>query len=197
MTVPELEIIVPDSGPLITLAVADALDTLLLPKLPVIVPDMVRHEVVRDPSKPGSTEVADWLRKNEPASVRVASTEEYEEYCTLLAMKPESKLRNRGERAAGEVLNKELARGVSGAILIYEDSAVRRGNFLDRLPDNVLILSTSSFLDGLQKAGLISNAEAILEAAVKIRPKWIRERDVRITGAPKDSIDWSSQFGPK
>ena len=53
-----LSLIVTDSGPLITLAVAQSLDSLLLPKLPIIVPDMVRFEVIRDISKPGAQEVA-------------------------------------------------------------------------------------------------------------------------------------------
>ena len=46
----KLSLIVTDSGPLITLAVAGALDVLFLPGLPVIVPDMVRHEVIADAS---------------------------------------------------------------------------------------------------------------------------------------------------
>ena len=67
-------LIVTDSGPLITLGVASALDALLAPRLPVIVPDMVRFEVIRDMSKPGAQEVADWIRAHEGASLRVAST---------------------------------------------------------------------------------------------------------------------------
>ncbi len=47
-------LIVTDSGPLITLAVAQSLDALLLPGLPVMVPDMVRFEVIRDMSTPGA-----------------------------------------------------------------------------------------------------------------------------------------------
>jgi predicted nucleic acid-binding protein len=70
----KLSIIVTDTGPLITLAVADSLDVLLLPDLPVIIPDMVRHEVIQDLSKPGAALVAEWIRNN-PHKITVAATE--------------------------------------------------------------------------------------------------------------------------
>ncbi len=38
-----ISLIVTDAGPLITLALAQALDTLLLLNVPVIVPDMVEY----------------------------------------------------------------------------------------------------------------------------------------------------------
>jgi hypothetical protein len=37
-------------------------------------------------------------------------------------------------------------------MLLFEDSDVRKDNFLVRVPDNVLILSTSEFLFGLEAA---------------------------------------------
>lgn len=46
-----ISIIVTDSSPLITLAIAGELDVLLLPKLKVLIPDMVRFEVIRYPEK--------------------------------------------------------------------------------------------------------------------------------------------------
>ena len=42
----KISLVVTEASPLITLAMADALDTLLLQKVPVIVPDMVEYEVV-------------------------------------------------------------------------------------------------------------------------------------------------------
>ena len=44
--------LLPDAGPLITLAYADALDVLLLPGWQVRVVDMVRHEVTRNQTPP-------------------------------------------------------------------------------------------------------------------------------------------------
>ncbi len=171
-------LIVTDSGPLITLGVAQALDALLAPGLPVVVPDMVRFEVIRDLSKPGAQEVADWIRSHEGTSLRVASTEVFEEFQLLSAVKPSTKTAGRGEQAAAEVLGKELANKDHGAILLFEDSDVRRQNFLVRLPDEVLVISTSEFLFGLESQELVSSALEILERATDIRGNEILRRSV-------------------
>lgn len=178
-------LIVTDTGPLITLAVAQALHALLLPKLPVIVPDMVRFEVVRDTSKPGAQEVADWIRLHEGAGVRVASTVEFEEYQVLLAANPATKTSNRGERAAAEVLSKELQNVNHGAVLLFEDSGVRKQNFLLRLPDEVLVTSTSEFLYGLESVKLLPSALAILQRATLLRGNEILQRHLGGTVAQK------------
>lgn len=49
-----IALIVTDAGPLITLAVAGALDTLKLLAARVVIPDMVHFEVVRHAGKPGA-----------------------------------------------------------------------------------------------------------------------------------------------
>jgi hypothetical protein len=171
-------LIVTDSGPLITLGVAEALDALLAPRLPVIVPDMVRFEVIRDLSKPGAQEVADWIRSHEGTRLRVASTEIFEEFQLLSAVKPGTKTAGRGEQAAAEVLGKLLANEDHGAILLFEDSDVRKQNFLVRLPDEVLVTSTSEFLFGLESLNLVSGAQEILERATDIRGNEILRRSV-------------------
>jgi hypothetical protein len=158
--------------------VASALDALLAPRLPVIVPDMVRFEVIRDMSKPGAQEVADWIRAHEGASLRVASTEVFEEFQVLSAAKPSTRTAGRGEQAAAEVLGKELAKQDSGAVLLFEDSDVRKQNFLVRLPDEVLVTSTSEFLFGLERLKLLTGAEDILQKATAIRGNEILRRSV-------------------
>ena len=52
-----ISLIVTDASPLMTLAAAGSLDVLLLSRQRVIVPDMVRYEIVRFPEKPGATEI--------------------------------------------------------------------------------------------------------------------------------------------
>jgi predicted nucleic acid-binding protein len=49
----KISLIVTDASPLITLAVADALDILLMPEVKVIIPDRVNFEVIRHINKPG------------------------------------------------------------------------------------------------------------------------------------------------
>lgn len=189
----EIALIVTDSGPLITLGVAGALDTLLLFKLPVIIPDMVRHEVIRDLTKPGAVEVADWLRASEGRGVLVASTQVFEEFEILRKVNSATKTNNRGEQAAAEVLSRELDRGRTGAILLFEDSAVRRANFLIRLPDEVVVVSTSEFLHGLECNHLLKSAAAILARAVDIRGNEVLARHVRTSTDDEDAPNWPSK----
>lgn len=188
-------LIVTDSGPLITLGVAKALDALLAPKLPVIIPDMVRFEVIRDLSKPGAQEVADWIRACEGTTLRVASTEVFEEFQVLFAVRPGTKTAGRGEQAAAEVLGNELAHKDHGAILLFEDSDVRKQNFLVRLPDEVLVTSTSEFLFGLESLNLLPNAAEILERATAIRGHQILKRSVSGTAA-RHLEAWPAKLRP-
>ncbi len=89
-------LIVTDASPLITLAIADALDLLLLPTLPVVIPDMVRYEVARNLAKPGAQQITSWIRDNEPTRVRVATTEVFDEFQIILNSKPDARSSNRG-----------------------------------------------------------------------------------------------------
>ena len=186
-------LIVTDSGPLITLAVAGSLDVLFLPGLPVVVPDMVRHEVIQDLSKPGAVLVAEWIRLNVPHRLTVMPTEVFEEFMLLKSVNPATKTRNRGEQAAAEILAKELERKDSGAILLFEDSAVRKTNFLTRLPDCVVVASTSEFLFGLESRGLIQNAQFILDQAVNIRGNEILLRYLAGTENSEPIQDWAAR----
>lgn len=134
----KFSLIVTDSGPLITLAVANALDVMFLPGLPVIVPDMVRNEVIADLSKPGAVLVAEWMRLNSPEKLTIGPTEVFEEYMLLRSINPNTKSKNRGEQAAAEILSRELDQKESGAVLLFEDAAVRKVTYLTRLPDRVV-----------------------------------------------------------
>lgn len=188
----KLSIIVTDSGPLITLGVAQALDALLAPGLPVIVPDMVRFEVIRDLDKPGAREVADWIRANEPARVRVASTEVFEEFEILRRVNSATKTNNRGEQAAAEVLTKELEQQDRGAILVFEDSMVRKNNFLIRLPDEVVVTSTAEFLLALEEHGYLVSASEVLARAVQVRGNEVLQR--HLTGTSEVLDSWPEQM---
>jgi hypothetical protein len=189
-------LIVTDSGPLITLAVAGSLDVLFLPKLPVIVPDMVRHEVIQDLSKPGAAVVAEWIRLNDPHKLTVATTEVFEEFMLLRAIHPATKTKNRGEQAAAEVLGRRLDQQDFGAILLFEDSAVRKTNFLIRLPDSIVVTSTSEFLFGLERGGLLQSALAILDRAVDVRGNEILVRALAGTEGAQPLHDWAARMKP-
>ena len=190
-------LIVTDSGPLITLALAGSLDLLFLPNLPVIVPDMVRHEVIQDLSKPGAGLVAEWIRHSDPHKLSVGPTEVFEEFMLLKSMNPATKTKNRGEQAAAEVLGRELESQDFGAILLFEDSAVRKTNFLTRLPDCVIVTSTSEFLFGLESRGLLQDAQAILDRAVDVRGNEILVRYLEGAENSEPVQDWAARMRPR
>ena len=190
-------LIVTDSGPLITLAIAGSLDVLFLPNLPVIVPDMVRHEVIQDLSKPGAALVAEWIRLNDPLRLTVGPTEVFEEFMLLKSVNPATKTKNRGEQAAAEILGRQLEGQDFGAVLLFEDSAVRRTNFLTRLPDCVVVASTSEFLFGLESRGLLQDAQSILDQAVNVRGNEILVRYLEETDDGEPVEDWAARMRPR
>lgn len=191
-----ISLIVTDAGPLITLAIAGALDTLLLLNVPVIVPDMVEYEVVSHADKPGAREVMDWLALHRDR-VEIGETEVFDEFLALLALRPDLRSRGRGELAAGEVLARELLHQVDAAILLFEDSALRKTNFLRRMPDNVLLMSTSAYLRGLQRRGLLDDADAVLRRVVTVRGPEVTHDDLRATsGAEEAKRRWLSRLTP-
>lgn len=61
------------------------------------------------------------------------------------------------------------------------------------LPDNVVILSTSEFLDGFVRLNLLDDADAILDKAVAVRGEKIRERTIKVTNGLQDcEEDWDN-----
>lgn len=195
----KISLIVTDASPLITLAVAEALDTLLLmPEVRVIIPDMVSFEVTRHINKPGSRELLNWVSAHQFSKVFVGSTEVFYEFIILHELNPSVKTKNRGEQAAAEILEKELKNGVDVAIFLFEDSDIKKANFLVRLPDNVLIMSTSTFLDGLQQLNLIASADEILQKAVNIRGEVIQKRVIiPMSGVESMEESWPNSIVPK
>lgn len=193
-----ISLVVTDSGPLITLALAGELDVLIVKtEIHVVIPDLIRFEVLRHMDKPGAREIDDWIRNNEPERVRIASTEEYEEFMLLLSLKPNAKTKSRGEAAASEVLKRELARGDRIGILLFEDGDVRANKYTLTAPDNVLMLSTAQFLMGLEREKVIQSAEDILDRVTEARGLEVKIPHQHATpGAEDRNDDWSDDFGP-
>jgi len=104
-----LGLIVTDASPLITLGAARALSCLLMPRVQVLIPDMVYAEVTRDMAKLAAEEVVEWLQANR-GPVQIAPTTVYAEFEALRTSNPQIRSRGRGERAAVEVLDHEITR---------------------------------------------------------------------------------------
>lgn len=156
-------IIVPDSSPLITLAAADALDALLKPGLPVLIPDGVYWEVTRFVNLQGASEVIEWMARNEE-TVLLRATQEFLNHQTLVAAGVK-RIRNLGENCAREIVDREAERHPERkSILLYEDSDVTLLRIMN--PDKVDALTTTDFLSELEHARLIQSADHILDDAV-------------------------------
>jgi hypothetical protein len=160
-----LGLIVTDASPLITLGAAGALSCLLMPGVPVLIPDMVYAEITRDMTRLGADEVVDWLRANR-GQVQIVATTVYAEFETLRATNPQIRSRDRGERAAVEVLDYEIARDPTlQALLLFEDSDIRSRSFVRTLPERVAAISTGDFLRALEAENRIQSADHILDEA--------------------------------
>ena len=173
----EFGLLVTDSSPLITLAAADALSCLTRLGLPIIIPDMVYVEVTQDVARLGASQIVDWVREA-GADVRIAPTRIYSEFEALRMLDPKTRSRGRGEQAALEILNAELARlPETHAFLLFEDSDVGKRSFVRALPENVAAISTGDLLRELEFAGLIQSADHIIDAALAANRNVERQRD--------------------
>ena len=160
-----LGLLVTDASPLMTLAAGDALECLTMPGVPVVIPDMVYVEVTEDIAKLGSEQIVEWARRHH-GQVEIAPTTTFAEFQTLQATNPRTRSRGRGERAALEVLNAAIADDPAlEAVLLFEDSDIRRRRFVRGLPERVAALSTGDLLHELEAAGRIQSADHILDRA--------------------------------
>ena len=161
MNPPAFSLIVTDTSPLITLALADSLGALLRPGLPVSIPDAVYVEATRIRAAPGAETIVDWINANldqvriVPTEIGIDQQRRLEEGRSIRAM---------GELAALEVLDRSLLRDASAAaLLLFQDSDVSRRRAV--VDDRVTLVSTGDFLRELEGAGLIQSADRILDDA--------------------------------
>ncbi len=155
-------VVLPDAGPSITLAYANALDLLRRPGWPVQVVDMVLHEVTRNET-PTSATIAAWVVGH---AIEVLPTRTFAHYRAAQAA-GEAGLRrsNLGEIAVQEAMN-DLALASPGTtgVFLFEDHKIARAGFL--LPDNCRKVSTRAWLLFLEAKGWIDSAAAIERAAI-------------------------------
>lgn len=152
-------IILPDAGPLITLAYADALDALFKPGWKVSIVDMVLHEVTRSRT-PTSVRIGEWVDSNR---LQVLSTRTCQRYIELQGS---TSTRNLGEIAVQEVMNDmALSSAPRTAIFLFEDHKIARASFL--LPENCRKVSTRAFLLFLEQQGWLESAADIERKAIQ------------------------------
>ena len=151
----------PDAGPLITLAYADALDLLFKPGWTIILVDMVLHEVTRQ-ATPTSKKLAAWAAANQ---VQVMPTRTFARFKELSTAGSVPGKNNLGELAIQEAMNElAIASPPRNGVFLFEDHRIARSNFL--LPDNSRKVSTRAYLWFLQEKGWIDSAAEVERKAI-------------------------------
>ncbi|MDP2822759.1 MAG: hypothetical protein Q8O52_08800 [Sulfuritalea sp.] len=146
-------VLLPDAGPLITLAYADALDVLFKPGWSVVLIDMVLHEVTRNQT-PTSEKLAKWVGANK---LPVRTTKTFQHYQPTLAGAAPRKS-NLGELAIQEAMNDfALEQPPKTGVFLFEDHKIARASFL--VPDNCRKVSTRAFLIFLEQLAGIGNRD--------------------------------------
>lgn len=154
-----------DTGPLITLAVADSLDYLLYPNVPLVIPDAVFYEATRDTGKLGAQSIIDWVKEHHK-QIEIAATNAYLNFDAARESNPRTREPNLGERAAVEVIEEPgRLQGNEKAILLCEESAVLR-RIVVRERAKVIEITTMDFLSLLEEENRIQSADAVFERAL-------------------------------
>lgn len=154
-------LIVTDTSPLLTLVLADALDALLRPGLPVSIPDAVYFEATRVRSAPGADAIVEWINAHldqvriVPTDIGIDQQRRLEEGRAI---------RGLGEQAAIEALERFLRTDAEAeALLLFEDSDIGRRRAI--VEERVSLMTTGDYLRELEAAGLIQSADFILDEA--------------------------------
>lgn len=154
-------LIVTDTSPLFTLVLADSLDVLLRPGLPVSIPDAVYIEATRVHGAPGAEQIVEWINAHLEA-VRIVPTD--------IGIDQQRRLeegrsaRGLGEQSAIETLERFLRLNPGAeALLLFEDSDVAKRRAI--VDERASLISTGDFLRELEGAGLIQSSDHILDQA--------------------------------
>ncbi len=154
-----------------------------MPGVTVIIPDMVYAEVTEDLARLGADDVVQWARRHH-GQVEIVPTSVFAEFQALRVVNPRTRSRGRGEQAALEVLNAAVADDSDlEAVLVFEDTDVRKRRFVRALPERVMALSTGDLLRELEAAGRIQSADHVLDVAAQ------KERTVEAQREPQSDDD--------
>jgi hypothetical protein len=157
----DFTLIVTDTSPLLTLALADSLDMLLRPGIPITIPDAVYVEATRVHGAPGASTIVEWINDHLD-QVRIVPTEAGIDQQRRL--EEGRSLRGLGEQAAIEALERYLAANTQAqALLLFEDTDIEKRRAV--VDERASLISTGDFLRELEAAGLIQSTDYVLQRA--------------------------------
>lgn len=190
-----IDIVLPDTGPLISMAVADRLDLFQSFERPVLIPDVVREECLCRPDKLGYDRLQDWFNRTGGNQFRIVETPFIDTYRRFAAM-PSSPGKRPPTHGMGEatlmwtIANIEDIHAQGAVCLVLTED----GRAGDTLPRSVHALSIRAWLQGLQNLGFDLNADKVIaDIAVKGRAVSPYNRDQRGVDAAGDRTDWRIQ----
>jgi hypothetical protein len=159
-----IKLFVIDTGPLITLAAAHALDYLLYVQADIVIPDAVLYEATHDAAKLGAQDIIDWVKANR-IHIELAPTQAFAIFEAARDSMPKLRQPDLGERAAVEVIEEpDRLTGDERAVLLCEETAVfRRVEIRDK--ERTVALSTMDFLRLLEAERRIQSADRVFEVA--------------------------------
>lgn len=156
-------VLLPDAGPLITLAYADSLDLLFRPGWSVALVDMVLHEVTRNQT-PTSEKLARWAETHKLPVLPTRISQRFQQNLSGNVVAPRKS--NLGELAIQEAMNDfALALPPKTGVFLFEDHKIARASFL--VPDNCRKVSTRAFLLFLEQKGWLASATEIERKAIQ------------------------------
>lgn len=154
--------LLPDVGPLITLAYANALDLLFEPGWSVEIVDMVLHELTRNET-PTSRKLARWASSGKVKVLATRTFRHYEGARAGAAGQPRKT--GLGELAIQEVMHDfALLEPPRTGVFLFEDHKIARASF--HLPQNCRKVSTRAFLIYLEQKGWLASAAEIESRAI-------------------------------
>ncbi len=196
-----ITLIIPDAGPLITLAIADRLELLQSFGRPVIIMDVVKEECLHKSDAPEYPRLKAWFEKTGENQMRIMSTP----FLTVFKDAARQRAEGGDEHATQGLGDATIAWFVAnisrfhsaddiGLVLTedasFGDVALRR---------DVHVLSTRAWLHGLENAGVIPSAADVI-AAVQANgrsiSRYAADRPAVITpGTKSDWIDQTKKSG--
>lgn len=164
-------LLLPDAGPLITLAYAGQLDLLLRPGWSLQLVDMVLHEVTRN-ATPSRDAITDFVARHRPPIIETATFRHHQARSASGTVPRKAGL---GELAMQEAIQQlALQEPPQPAVLLFEDHKIASTSFF--LPEGTLRVSTRAFLIFLEGKGWLASAAEVEQAAIRAGRSFSRQR---------------------
>jgi hypothetical protein len=177
-------LVVTDTSPLFTLALAGSLDVLLRPGIPIRIPDAVYIEATRVHGAPGAEQIVEWINTHLD-SVQIVPTNTGIDQQRRL--EEGRNIRGLGEQAAVEALDRFLRSDPTAeALLLFEDSDIQSRRVI--VDARVGVISTGDFLRELEAARLIQSTDSILDEAAAQGRNVERQRQVSADSTTRERL---------